>query len=77
MVNYLESNYVKQNIEHWIPSGISLYEEIFHLVPNHYLDFNTMKIIRYWPNIRIKNSDKNNITFETATLLENSLKSRK
>lgn len=47
--SYLESDYVKNNKEHWFPSGTSLYEGVFHLVPNHYLETAAMKQVRYWP----------------------------
>lgn len=47
--SYYKSAYVKYNIEHAIPSGISLYDNVYHLVPNHYLKFSTLNQIRYWP----------------------------
>ena len=37
------------DIEYWLPSGITLYENIYHLMPNHYLDVTRTKQIRYWP----------------------------
>lgn len=47
---YLKSNYVSKNIEHWIPSGISINREIFSLTPNHLLNTNKMEQVRFWPN---------------------------
>lgn len=47
---YFSSEYVNTNKEHWIPSGISLYQNVFHLIPNHYLDVATCEQVRYWPN---------------------------
>lgn len=47
--SYHESEYVKNNKEHWFPSGTSLYDNVCHLVPNHYLDSNTISQVRYWP----------------------------
>ena len=47
--SYFESEYVKNSKEHWFPSGTSLYEKVYHLVPNHYLDSATMQQVRYWP----------------------------
>ena len=47
--SYQKSTYKKNNIEHWIPSGHSLYDNIYHLVPNHYLQCSTFEQKRYWP----------------------------
>ena len=38
------------DIEYWLPSGITLYENIYHLMPNHYLDVTRVKQRRYWPD---------------------------
>ena len=47
--SYFGSSYAKTKIEHWIPSGCSLFEEVHHLIPNHYLRFSTLEQTRYWP----------------------------
>jgi hypothetical protein len=39
----------RKSPDHWYPGKISLFKEIFHLTPNHYLDFNNNNCIRYWP----------------------------
>ncbi len=36
--------------EYWVPGDASLYKEIKHLLPNHYLNLNTGQCCRYWPN---------------------------
>ena len=48
--DYYESDYVKENKEHFIPCGITLFPEVQQLVPNHYLDVSAEKQIRFWPN---------------------------
>ncbi len=48
--SYFNSAYVKSALEHWIPSGISLYDNVYQLVPNHYLQFSTCSQVRYWPD---------------------------
>lgn len=48
--SFFESDYGKNSKENWFPSGTSLYEHVYHLVPNHYLDSNTLEQQRYWPN---------------------------
>ncbi|MEI7635680.1 MAG: hypothetical protein WCJ37_00105 [Syntrophus sp. (in: bacteria)] len=39
--------------EHWYPGNITLFDNILHLTPNHYLDGNSGKFIRYWPKVRL------------------------
>jgi len=39
----------RKSPDHWYPGKISLFKEIFHLTPNHYLDLNSNNCIRYWP----------------------------
>lgn len=52
--HYYSSEYVRKNIEHWIPAGISLYENVDQLLPNHYLDVNRQRQVRYWPNHEVR-----------------------
>jgi hypothetical protein len=33
----------------WFPGNITLYKDIYHLTPNHYLDLNRGEVKRYWP----------------------------
>ncbi len=51
---YYASEYIKNNLEHWIPSGTSLYDNVNHLVPNHYLDSSKLEQIRFWPKKQLK-----------------------
>ncbi len=55
--SYHKSSYVKSSKEHWFPSGTSLYEKVYHLVPNHYLDSSTMDQVRYWPTQKLEIED--------------------
>ncbi len=48
--DYYKSTFVKIEKEHFLPSGSSLYDNVYHLVPNHYLKFSTFTQIRYWPD---------------------------
>lgn len=36
-------------VTYWYPGNITLYKDIFHLTPNHYLNLNSGEIKRYWP----------------------------
>ena len=70
---YYNSQYVKSNIEHWIPSGTSLYEDVQQLVPNHYLDVSKYMQIRYWPNKPIINVSFENSVEKFSELLKNTM----
>lgn len=39
--------------EHWYPGNITLFDNIFHLTPNHYFDITSRKFMRYWPRERL------------------------
>ena len=39
--------------EHWYPGTITLFDNIFHMTPNHYLDITSKNVIRYWPRERL------------------------
>ena len=40
---------IKSEIGRWYPGNITLYKDIYHLTPNHYLDLNRGEVKRYWP----------------------------
>jgi len=67
--SYFRSLYVKTNLIHWIPSGCSLYEEVHHLIPNHYLRFSTVEQIRYWPKRILPQKKVNEVLVEASNLL--------
>lgn len=70
LFSYFNSSYVKTHNEHWLPSGCSLFEEVCHLVPNHYLRFSTVEQIRYWPKHSLPQRPVNEIVNESADLLK-------
>lgn len=45
------------NREYWWPGQASLYHSIKRLLPNHYLDIDTMTMHRYWPKESLKRID--------------------
>ncbi|MBH8566462.1 hypothetical protein I8748_30650 [Nostoc sp. CENA67] len=71
---YNESKYKKSNIEHWIPSGCSLFKDIFHLVPNHYLRLSTFEQVRYWPNKELQDEPLEYVAGKVSELLERLMK---
>lgn len=70
---YFNSEYYKLTKENCIPSGVSLYEDVFHLVPNHYLDISKNKQIRYWPNKKLKKISLDESVDKLSSLLKNSM----
>ena len=54
---YFNSKYVANNIEHYLPSGFTLYENVYHLVPNHYIKVSTFAQKRYYPFQELKRRD--------------------
>jgi hypothetical protein len=67
--SYVKSSYVSTNIEHFIPSGISLFEEVKHLVPNHYLCCSTFSQIRYWPRTVLSTKPVDEVVAGASDLL--------
>lgn len=39
--------------EYWYPGELSAYSGVKHLIPNHYLDLNLLKQVRYWPKEKL------------------------
>ena len=70
---YYDSEYVKEVIEHWIPSGISLYTDVYQLVPNHYLKGSTLEQIRYWPVEQLIKDDFESSVEKFVTILKETM----
>ena len=70
---FFESDYYKKEREAWIPSGITLYDSIKHLVPNHYLDCAIQKQIRFWPRHRRVSNKPEDVVSKCASLIQNSI----
>jgi hypothetical protein len=50
------------------------YDEINHLLPNHYLDINKMQSFRYWPNEKIKRRELGEVVDIASNFLSGILK---
>jgi hypothetical protein len=68
--SYVRSSYAKTNIEHWIPSGCSLFEEVHHLIPNHYLRLSTLEQTRYWPGRILPRRQVDEVVADASELLK-------
>ena len=67
---YLETKSYTGQIEYWVPSGVSLYDEISHLIPNHYLDVNLKKQFRFWPSSELPQIKLKEGVEKAAALIE-------
>ena len=67
---YFNSKYVKNHIEHWLPSGLSLYENVCHLLPNHFVTLSEGKQKRYWPVKKLHKGDYQDLLPQFSSLLK-------
>jgi hypothetical protein len=66
---YLASEYRRRTVEHWLPSGTTLFEGVGHLVPNHYLRMEEGEQVRYWPTMPLPSHPMRESVPRAATLL--------
>lgn len=71
---YLESSYVRNRKEHFLPAGLTLYDGVHLLTPNHYLELAEARQIRYWPDRKIHSRDPASVVEETSAMLDGSLR---
>lgn len=64
---FVNSECFKNNIEYSLPSGISYFSSIGHLIPNHFLSCSTLEQKRYYPNSSLP-SVKSSAVDETAKI---------
>ncbi len=65
----------RNTTEFWIPGSISLFQNILHLTPNHYLDLNAREIVRYWPVKQLKHISFKECANEASILLQGLMES--
>jgi len=46
---FYKSKYYKKYDEYFLPAGITLFHDVHHLIPNHYLRVSDFSIRRFWP----------------------------
>lgn len=69
--DYFNSDYVAKNLEHWLPSGVTFYENVYHLVPNHYIKASEFEQKRYYPFQNLKPGNYSESVIKFSTLLKN------
>ena len=70
---FVDSPYFKNNVDFSLPGGVTLYKNINHLVPNHYLNLTTFKRYRFWPTEKIKPKPFDKTIDEISELFRNLL----
>ena len=70
---FVNSAYYKNNADFSLPGGVTLYENVQHLVPNHYLNLATFEQQRFWPIKSIKPDRLDNCVSEISELFGNLL----
>jgi len=74
-IDYLDTN----KYEHWgnkeyiFPGDSSIYKEIKHLLPNHYLNLISGEVKRHWPNKPLEATDFNDCVEESSRFLINTM----
>lgn len=59
----------RRNPEHWWPGDTTLYKQVHHLLPNHYLDLETGARHRFWPVGDLARRPTDEVVGEDAQLL--------
>lgn len=62
-----------RNRRFWVGDE-TYYDGIKHLLPNHYLDVNALKVRRYWPRQKLGRLPLNEVVLRSCAFLKNALK---
>jgi hypothetical protein len=75
-IDYLDTNKYRHygNKEFIFPGERSIFKEIKHLLPNHYLNLNSGSVKRYWPNESLEPIAFNDCVAESSRILINTMK---
>ena len=69
--DYFNSDYVKKKLEHYLPSGVTFYKNIYHLIPNHFVKASELEQKRYYPFKKLKKVNYSESVIKFSTLLKN------
>lgn len=56
----------------WIGDG-TVYDHLYHLLPNHYIQLESFEVKRFWPTTELEKLDKNDAVEETARLIRGTI----
>ncbi|MFP4013087.1 MAG: hypothetical protein ACLFVQ_03305 [Chitinispirillaceae bacterium] len=65
----------KNNESHWFPAGFSYYQNVFHLLPNHYLDMGSGSVRRFWPLEDIESRSSSDTVEYVSRIMEGMMES--
>jgi hypothetical protein len=74
-IDYINTYEFRKNNEFRWPGFATPYEEVTHLLPNHFLDLNNGSCKRYWPKQSPENSSLTSSIDQCSSLLQGILKS--
>jgi hypothetical protein len=72
LTNFIKSSEFEMQ-EKFLPGDSTLYRDVKHLIPNHYLDLNLGKSIRYYPSEHFKNIQMNDAIEFASKILQGSM----
>jgi hypothetical protein len=72
--SFMDSPEFKDNDEFWWPGDTSVYCEVRRLLPNHYLNLNNGKCIRYWPDKHLISKSSKHVAKSVASTMKSLLK---
>lgn len=73
-VDFIKS-YELRDKEYWWPGESSLYKEVKHLLPNHYLNLETGVSYKYWPDRNLYELSLDDAVAKTSGILQGLMKS--
>lgn len=71
---FFNSEAFKKTDGTWIGDK-TLYDNILHLIPNHYLEVNTREVVRFWPKKPLPSIDLEECARECARILKGTMES--
>jgi hypothetical protein len=74
-IDYINTYEFRKNQEFWWPGVTTPYEEVMHLLPNHFLDLTNGSCKRYWPSQSLENTPLTSSIDKCSSLLQGLLKS--
>lgn len=72
--DFLNSRFFKNNPDYWYPGDCSPFKDVFHLLPNHYLDLKTGETVRYWPTSRLNGTPLQECVEQATDILQRLMK---
>jgi len=72
ITGFFNSDAFKKTNNVWVGYK-TLYDDILHLPPNHYLDWKKKQVTRFWPSIPLKTMDIKQCAYECAKIIKGTI----